>query len=50
MNGIITNSTEATHFHSHTEPEDIEWFEQNIVPNGKFLKKIDDMYFYWSLN
>ncbi|MDP3697827.1 MAG: cell wall hydrolase [Candidatus Taylorbacteria bacterium] len=42
--------SEATHFHSHTEVEEIKRFENTIVPNGKFLKKIDDIYFYWSPN
>lgn len=50
INGSLSISTEATHFHSYTEPKDIEWFERNIVPNGKFLKKIGDIYFYWSPN
>ncbi len=27
-----------------------EWFEKNVVPDGKFLKKIGDTYFYWSPN
>jgi len=27
-----------------------KWFEKNVVPNGKFLKKIGDTYFYWSPN
>lgn len=50
VNGSLDFDTEATHFHSYTEPEDIKRFEQKIVPNGKFLKKIDDLYFYWSPN
>ncbi|OGM97414.1 MAG: hypothetical protein A2817_00675 [Candidatus Yanofskybacteria bacterium RIFCSPHIGHO2_01_FULL_39_8b] len=48
--GSLNIETEATHFHSYKDPEDIKWFEQNIVPNGKFLNKIDDIYFYWSPN
>lgn len=42
--------TKATHFHSYTEAKDIEWFEQKVVPNGKLLKKIGALYFYWSPN
>ena len=50
IEGRLGIETEATHFHSHTEAEDIERFEKNIVPNGKFLKKIGSLYFYWSPN
>lgn len=42
--------TEATHFNGFREQEDRDWYEKNIVPKGKFLKRIDDTYFYWSPN
>lgn len=50
IDGSLIITTEATHFHSYKEPRDIEWFEKNIVPKGKFLKKIGNIYFYWSPN
>jgi len=50
ISGILNVDTEATHFHSYEEPGDIEWYEKHIVPNGKLLKKIGDIYFYWSPN
>ncbi len=44
-----TNSpTEATHFHGIGITR--KWFEEIVVPNGRFLKKIGDTYFYWSPN
>lgn len=46
----IKNTTTATHFHSFKDKVDIVKFEKNIVPKGKFIRKIDDMYFYWSPN
>ena len=48
--GQIKTILEVTHFHSYTNPEDIKRFETKIVPNAKFLKKIDKMYFYSSPN
>jgi len=42
------NPTTATHFHGRGITRD--WFEKNIVPNGKFLRTIGDTYFYWSPN
>lgn len=42
------NPTKATHFYGGENGK--EWFEKHIVPNGKFLKKIGDTYFYWSPN
>lgn len=42
------NPTEATHFHGIGV--DQNWYEKHIVPNGKFLMKIGDTYFYWSPN
>ena len=42
--------TTATHFHSYETKREIEYFEKNIIPNGKFLKKIGRIYFYWSPN
>jgi hypothetical protein len=44
----INNSTTATHIHGLGVSRD--WFEKNVVPNGKFLKKIGHTYFYWSPN
>lgn len=46
----IPNPTTATHFHSFGDSASRERFEKNIVPKGKFLKKIGGMYFYWSPN
>lgn len=48
VSGRISNPTEATHFHGIGQSR--EDFEKNIVPNGKFIKKIGDTYFYWSPN
>lgn len=42
------NSTEATHFHGLGVSK--EWFLKNVIPNGKFIKKIGNTYFYWSPN
>ena len=44
----ITNPTIATHFHGIGVTK--EWFLEHLVPQGKFLKQIDDTYFYWSPN
>ena len=44
----IENPTEATHFHGVGVTRD--WFIQNVVPDGKFLRQIDDTYFYWGPN
>lgn len=44
----IFNPTEATHFHGRGVTKD--WFLENIVPNGRFIRQIDDTYFYWSPN
>lgn len=44
----MKNPTEATHFHGRGISR--TWFEKYVVPNGKFLKKIRDTYFYWSPN
>lgn len=46
--GKLENSTEATHFHGRGITK--EWFMQNVVPNGRFLKQIGETYFYWSPN
>ncbi len=46
--GEIKNPTTATHIHGIGVTRD--WFEKNVVPNGKFLKKIGNTYFYWSPN
>lgn len=48
ISGKIKNSTTATHIHGVGVTRD--WFEKNIVPKGKFLKKIGNTYFYWSPN
>lgn len=48
VNKEIENPTSATHFHGIGTPR--EWFEENVVPSGKFLKKVGDTYFYWSPN
>ncbi len=42
------NPTRATHFHGVGITQ--EWFEKNVIPQGKFIKKIGDTYFYWSPN
>lgn len=46
--GEIKIPTTATHFHGRGVDKD--WFMSRIVPNGKFLKQIDDSFFYWSPN
>lgn len=46
--GKINNPTTATHIHGIGVTRD--WFEENVVPNGKFLRKIGNTYFYWSPN
>jgi len=48
ISGQLKNPTEATHFHGKGITK--EWFMENVVPNGRFLKKFGDSYFYWSLN
>lgn len=48
LSGDLKNPTTATHFHGVGVTK--EWFIENNVPNGKFLKKIGDTYFYWSPN
>ena len=48
--GKTSNPTKATHFNSFDKQEDVEWYEENIVPKGKFIKKFGDVYFYWSPN
>jgi hypothetical protein len=42
------NPTKATHFHGIGITK--ESYEKKIVPNGKFIKKIGNTYFYWSPN
>lgn len=46
--GKMDNPTEATHFHGIGVTRD--WFEKQVVPKGRFLKKIGDTYFYYSSN
>ncbi len=48
ISGKISNPTTATHFFGVGVTRD--WFEKNVVPKGKFLKKIGNTYFYWSPN
>ena len=48
ISGTIANPTEATHFHGRGVS--IEWFLENVVPNGKFIRQIDDTFFYLSPN
>lgn len=48
ISGKIKNPTRATHFHGKGVTRD--WFEKHVVPNGEFLEKIGDTYFYWSPN
>ena len=48
ISGKIKNPTTATHIHGVGVTRD--WFEKNVVPKGKFLKKIGNTYFYWSPN
>lgn len=47
ISGQIPNPTSATHFYGGTRPE---WFFKTVVPQGKFLRKIGNTYFYWSSN
>ena len=45
LNGGIKNPTEATHFHDpRLSQEDF----MKMIPDGKFLKRIDNLFFYWS--
>jgi hypothetical protein len=48
ISGQLENPTEATHFHGLGVSKD--WFLKNVVPEGRFLRKIQDIYFYWSPN
>lgn len=48
ISGKISNPTTATHFVAGEDYKN--YFEKNVVPNGKFLKKIGNTYFYWSPN
>ena len=48
ISGKIKNPATATHFVAGKDYKD--WFEKNIVPKSKFLKKIGNTYFYWSSN
>jgi hypothetical protein len=48
ISGKISNPTTATHFVA--EEKNRASFEKNVVPKGKFLKKIGVTYFYWSPN
>lgn len=46
LNVTIKNPTEATHFHDTRLTQ--EYFMEHVIPDGKFLKRIDNLYFYWS--
>jgi len=48
LSGDIKNPSEATHFHGIGVTK--EWFLENIVPKGRFIKTIDNTSFYWSPN
>ncbi|MCG2695083.1 cell wall hydrolase [Candidatus Parcubacteria bacterium] len=48
ISGQTENPTTATHFHG--VGVSMDWFLKNIVPNGEFLRKIGDTYFYSSPN
>ncbi len=48
ISGKIINPTTATHFVSGEKYK--IFFEKNVVPKGKLLKKIGKTYFYWSPN
>ena len=48
LRGSIQNPTKATHFHDPRQTQ--EDFMRKFVPDGEFLKKIDNLYFYWSPN
>ena len=48
LEGSIQNPTKATHFHDPRQSQ--ESYIQDIVPNGEFLKRIGDIFFYWRPN
>lgn len=48
LSGEIENPTAATHFHGIGISKDR--FIKQIVPNGRFIRQIDNTYFYWSPN
>lgn len=48
LSGKIENPTTATHFNG--KGIDREAFMDKYIPNGEFLRQIDDTYFYWSPN
>lgn len=45
LNGNISIPSETTHFHDTRQSQ--EDF-MRMIPDGKFLKRIDNLYFYWS--
>lgn len=45
LNGNISVPSETTHFHDTRQSQ--EDF-MRLIPDGKFLKKIGNLYFYWS--
>ncbi len=48
LNGDISVSPEVTHFHDPRLSQ--EYFIEHIIPKGKFLKRVGNLYFYWSPN
>lgn len=48
ISGGIFNLTEATHFHGKGVTR--SWFLDKVVPQGRYIKTIDDTSFYWSPN
>ncbi|MDP3997875.1 MAG: cell wall hydrolase [bacterium] len=48
LSGKISIPTEATHFHGIGIVRDE--FIKKVVPNGRFLRQIDNTFFYWSPN
>lgn len=48
LSGKTKNPTDATHFHGRGVSK--EWFLANIVPQGRWIRTIDDTSFYWSPN
>lgn len=48
ISGQLEGITEATHFHDKTQSQSS--YIKNVVPNGRFIKKIGTLYFYQSPN
>ena len=45
LNGTILIQPEVTHFHDIRQSQDDF---MKMIPDGKFLKRIDNLFFYWS--